>query len=164
MSRILAVALMLAATVGCATKGSFPSLAPRPVEQLSMEEPIKVDPPVAPDPAVRAHAAALLARVREGDGAFEAAYASALPVVRRSGPTGSDAWIRAQEFISRVEAARATSSAALAELYLYLSDRADDPTNEADHEALLAALRVAEAIVADHQRRVTSLKASIGRP
>jgi hypothetical protein len=164
MSRILTIALLIALTAACATGGEFPSLAPRAVEQLSMEEPIKVDPPVAPDPEVRGRAAALLARVREGDADFEAAYARALPMVRRSGPSGSEAWIEAQEMISRLEVARATSSGALAEIDRYVAERADEPTNEGDHAAMIGALRAAEAIVMDQQRRFVSLRNSLSRP
>ena len=81
MLRRLTLALAFLTVCGCTIGGDYPSLAPRPVEQLSFEEPIKVDPPVAADPALRSRVAALLARARAGDGAFEAAYARALPRV-----------------------------------------------------------------------------------
>src|SRR5690242_16657459 len=101
MRRLFRPALLVLPLAACATGGDFPSLAPRPVEQLSMEEPVRVDPPVAADPALRGRAAELLGEARRGDGQFDAAYARAVPIVRRAGPSGSDSWIEAQEHISR---------------------------------------------------------------
>jgi hypothetical protein len=163
MPRIPTIALLLALPAGCATGGDFPSLAPRPAELLSMEEPVRTDPPVAPSAQVRGRAAELLARARQGDGAFEAAYSQALPVVRSAGPPDSDSWVQAQEAVSRVEAARETSTSALAELDRYVSEQADEPTNEADHQVLIEALRTAEALVSDQQRRLAALRDSVSR-
>jgi hypothetical protein len=161
MLRTLTLALALLTSAGCATGGDFPSLAPRPVEQLSFEEPVRVDPPVAADAALRSRAAELLGRARAGDGAFEDAYARALPAVRGAGPSGSDSWVQAQEAISRVEAARIQTSSALAELDLLVAERADVPTSPEDHERLIEALRTAEAIAADQQRRLVALRTGV---
>jgi hypothetical protein len=157
---LLVPALLVA---GCATGGDFPSLAPRAVEQLSMEEPVRVDPPVAPNPALRGEAEALLARARTGDRAFEGAYARALPLARAAGPANSDSWVQAQEAISRAEAARAETTSALAELDRLVTDRADDPTNETDHAALMVAFRAAEALANDQHRRLAGLRTSVSR-
>ncbi|HEY0115848.1 MAG TPA: hypothetical protein VGB54_09010 [Allosphingosinicella sp.] len=164
MSRAAPALLLLATLAGCATGGEFPSLAPRPVEQLSMEEPIRVDPPVAPDPAFRGRVAALLGQARQGDEAFEAAYARALPLVRGAGPSGSDSWVQAQEAISRVEAARLVTSGALAELDRLAGERADEPTSGEDHQAMLGAVRSAQTLVAEQQRRIAALQNSVSRP
>jgi hypothetical protein len=165
MSRRFApfIPLILLAS-GCATEGDFPSLAPRPVEQLSFEEPIKVDPPVAADPALRGQTNALLARAGEGDRAFENAYAEALPRVRAAGPTGTDSWIQAQEAISRVEAARIATTTALAELDLLIADKSDEPVNDAIWAEIEVARTRAQAVAADQSRRLDSLKASVGPP
>jgi hypothetical protein len=149
---------------GCATGGEFPSLAPRPVEQLSFEEPIKVDPPVAADPALSGRAGAILAEARAADGEFEQAYARALPLVRAAGPAGSDAWIQAQEAISRVEAARIGTTSALSELDLLIADQSDDPTNERVWADLQSARQAAENLVADQRRRLDGLKGSVSPP
>jgi hypothetical protein len=71
---------------GCATPGEFPSLARRAVEDLPMEEPIRVDPPVAARPALRDRVAGLVAEARRGDAAFEAAYGVAAPLARAATP------------------------------------------------------------------------------
>jgi hypothetical protein len=158
--------ILLACTfaAGCATRGEFPSLAPRPVEQLSFEEPIKVDPPVAADPALRSRASSLLADARAGDGAFEQAYARALPLVRAAGATGSDPWVQAQEAISRAEAARIGTTSALAELDRLLADQSDDPTNAEVWGDLQAARQAAESLAADQRRRLQELKSSVSAP
>lgn len=157
-----ALLFVLLAPAGCATGGSFPSLAPRAVEQLSFEEPVKVDPPVAVDPALRGRFAGLLAEARRGDGAFEAEFARALPRVRGAGAPGSDSWVQAQEAISRVEAARTVTTAALADYDRLLSEQSATPVNDAVWDDILAMRAAAEALVADQTRRLDGLKASAG--
>jgi hypothetical protein len=159
--RILIPSLLAA---GCATGGEFPSLAPRPVEQLSFEEPIKIDPPVAADPALRGRANAILAEARAADGAFEQAYAQALPLVRGAGAAGSDSWLIAQEAISRAEAARIGTTSALVDLDLLLADQSDDPTNAGIWSELQAARAAAAALAADQRGRLDSLKRAISLP
>lgn len=148
---------------GCATGGAFPSLAPRAVEQLSFEEPIVVDPPVAADPALRSRAAALLAEARSGDGAYETAFAQALPRVRASGAVGSDSWVQAQEAISRVEAARGVTTTALANLDLLVAEQSDDPVNDETWAEIEQMRDAARALAAEQTRRLDQLKASAGR-
>lgn len=160
--RTLVPPFFLALTAaGCAQGGDFPSLRPRPVELLSMEEPVRSEPAVAGDPALRSRAAELLAQARAGDGAFDAAYAEALPRVRAASAANSDSWVQAQEAISRVEASRRATTAALADLDRLLVDQADEPTSRADHEALVAARRAAEQLMLDQQRRVNELRRSV---
>ena len=162
--RVLLAPLFPALLVaGCASGGDFPSLAPRPVEQLSMEEPIRVDPPVAPDPAFRNRIADLLARARAGDAAFERAYPRAATLARAAGSSGSDAWVQAQEAISRAEVARTETTTALADLDRLAIERADVPTNESDHAALREALSAAQALANDQHRRLEGLRSSLGR-
>jgi hypothetical protein len=158
------LSLPFVALAGCATGGDFPSLAPRPVEQLSFEEPVRVDPPVAADPALRARANALVAEARGGERAFDAAYGEALPRVRAAGGTGSDSWVQAQEAISRVEAARSITSSALADFDTWLTEISAEPVN-ADLWAEIAQDRAAIAALADAQnRRLNGLKTSVRQP
>lgn len=159
-----AAPLLTLLIAGCATGGDFPSLAPRPVEQLPFEEPIKVDPPVAPDPALRNRALGLLAEARAGDGAFEAAYAEAQGRVRGAGGAGTDSWVQAQEAISRVEAARLRTTTALADLDLLVSENSDDPVNDALWAEIEEARRAAQALAEDQARRLAGLKDSVSRP
>jgi hypothetical protein len=163
-SPLLSACLAAGLVGGCATGGDFPSLAPRAVEQLSFEEPVRVDPPVAADPALSGRANALLAQARTGDRQFEDAYAGALPAIRAAGPVGSDSWVQAQEAISRVEAARIGTSSALSELDLLIAEQSDDPTNNAVWANLQAARQAAEDLVADQRRRLDQLKSSVSSP
>ena len=163
-ARTRLLSLPLLALAGCATGGEFPSLAPRPVEQLSFEEPVRVDPPVAADPALRARANAFVAAARGGERAFETSYGEALPRVRSAGAAGSDSWVQAQEAISRVEASRAITSSALADLEVWLTEISAQPVN-AELWAEIEQDRAAIAALADAQtRRLNALRASISQP
>ncbi len=164
---ILHRCLLLSLTMplaGCATGGEFPSLMPRAVEQLSFEEPVRVDPPVAADPALRARADALVAEARGGDRVFDVAFGEALPRVRGAGGRGSDSWVQAQEAISRVEAARTITSSALADFDTWLTEISAQPVN-AELWAEIAQDRAAIAALAEEQdRRLDGLKASVSQP
>lgn len=164
LPRLLCPLVAAAAAAGCTTGGDFPSLAPRAVEQLSFEEAVKVDPPVAADPALSVRANALLAEARRGNGAFDVAYAQALPRVRAGGAVGSDGWVQAQEAMSRVEAARNATSAALADLDRFVTDQADEPVNDAVWGEVLAARDAAQALVNEQGRRLGALRSSISTP
>ena len=162
--RVLLAPLLLALfSAGCARSGDFPSLAPRAVEQLSMEEPVRVDPPVAADAAFRDRVSGLLARARAGDAAFERTYARAATLASRAGGADSDSWVQAQQAISRAEVARTETTVALADLDRLAIERADAPTSEADHEALMEAQQFAQALANDQHRRLEGLRSSLGR-
>ncbi len=163
LRRVLASTLALLAA-GCATGGEFPSLAPRAVEQLPFEEPVRVDPPVAADPALRTRAAALVAEARGGDRAFDAAYAEALPRVRSAGASGSDSWVQAQEAISRVEAARNVTSNALADFDAWLTELSDRPVNHELFAEFMAARADIISVSMQQEQRLNALKASVSQP
>ena len=128
-----------------------------------MEEPIRVDPPVAPDPALQGRVAALLGRARAGDSAFERAYARAAPLARVAGAVNSDSWIQAQEALSRAEVARVETTSALADLDRLAVERATVPTSDSDHQALIGAQQAAQALADDQQRRLEGLRSRLGR-
>lgn len=164
ISRCSLVLLPLLATAGCATGGEFPSLAPRPVEQLSFEEPVRVDPPIAADAALRSRASGFVQEARGGEEAFQAAYSAALPRVRSAGGAGSDSWVQAQEAISRVEAARNATSGALADFDAWLTQLSNEPVN-AELWAEIARDRATVSGMVDEQnRRIGGLKASVSQP
>lgn len=150
----LAAATLLA---GCITHGPFPSLAQRPDERLSIDEPVREAPHIADDSALRVRINALLAEARAGDAAFERDYDAAARAVSRAGPQGSDSWMTAQQAVSRVEAARGSTGNAAAELHQLAVARADQPTSPADQAALEAAIDQADAILAAQQARLNRL-------
>jgi hypothetical protein len=142
---------MLAWAAGCAPEGSFPSLAPRAVERLSTDDPVRIQAAVPSDPALSAQVALLLARARQGQAEFQAGLPAARAGVARAGAAGSDAWVEAQQAVSRLEGARAETAAALTELDSLSIERAARPTNAGDFQALLSALEVAQGL-ADAQK------------
>src|SRR5204862_4912131 len=151
-------ALAAALLAGCVPQGPFPSLAPRPAEQEDWsEEPVRTAPVVADDPALRGRIAALLDEARSGQRDFEAEAPAAERSAARAGARGSDSWLEAQQAISRLEAARGRTGAALGDLQALALARAAAPTSEADQAALKAAVDEAEAIAARQQQRIDRL-------
>ena len=153
-----AAALLLA---GCVAQGTFPSLAPRPAEQIDMSvDPIRPDPMAADDPALAARVAALVAEARAGWREFEAEAGPAERAASASGPAGSDSWVVAQQALSRLEAARGRTMAARAGLEELALERQDQPTSPADRQAIEAAISEAEAIIARQQARLERIRRS----
>ena len=128
----LAPALFLA---GCLQgSGSFPSLAPRPYEVDPARVAERADDPAAA-PAAPAETALsyeqrqAIEAAQDQHRAAEAAFRAALPGVRsaveaaRGAATGSEAWVVAQQALSRLEVSRTPSVEALANLDRLLSER-----------------------------------------
>ena len=155
----LATTLASGLVSGCATEGPFPSLAPREVERnVSLEEPVRTPLVVAAEPGLRSRAAELLALARKGERDFDAAYGPAARAAGRAGAAGSESWTVAQEAISRVEAARAETIQALADLDALVVARANQPTNAEDFETLTAAFEQAQRIAQGQQARLERLR------
>ncbi len=119
---LLSAALLPALLAGCAAKGTFPSLAPRPFELgKTSTAPAAVATstiPVRPsDPALLARLNTLVRRTDAGIGPFNTALANARRAVAASGRTvGSEAWIAAQMAISRLERTYEPTRAALSDV------------------------------------------------
>ncbi len=156
-SRLLAC-VAAALLAGCITKGPFPSLAPRPDERLSIEEPVREAPRIADDSALRVRINTLVAEARAGNAAFERDYDEAARTAARAGAEGSDSWMAAQQALSRVEAARGRSSSAAAELHQLAVARAGQPISPGDQAALEAGIEQADAVVAAQQARLNRLR------
>ncbi|WP_454883850.1 hypothetical protein [Sphingomonas oryzagri] len=116
---ILASALVVA-TAGCAGPSEpYPSLAPRPIEQISMAEPNRLDPPVAAaDPAAMERYAPLIAQAKSADADFRRVLEEERLALAhgRGAAEGSDAWLSAQVSLSRIETARGPVAKELADL------------------------------------------------
>ena len=155
----LAAALTLA---GCVSQGPFPSLAPRPEEAtVSTAEPVRAEPQVADDAALRNRLGALVAQALEGLTAFDAAFAAADRATAAAGGTGTDSWSAAQQALSRLEAARSRTTTARAELDRIALERAAMPTSAADMALLERAIAEAERIALNQQVRLDDLKARL---
>ena len=97
----------------------YPSLSPRPIEDVSFAEPeVRPPPPATPAAAAQARYAPIVARARKADTAFETKLAEARAAIAagRGAPVGSAAWATAQQALSRLQIARAPVAAALADL------------------------------------------------
>jgi hypothetical protein len=159
LSAALAAASLLA---GCAPSGDFPSLAMRPVERDPAAEPERPAPPQAPaDPQLTGRIGELLAQVRQGETAFRAALPDAQRAARAAGGAGSESWIAAQQEISRLEAARAPTVTALAELDRLGIERGNMPTAGTDLQALLSANEEAGALAAAQRAEIDRLSGAL---
>ena len=129
---LVSASLLLAA---CSTvDGQFPSLAKRPFEtQNPVAEPASPVPSSAT--ALPADLASKVNAMMARHAKAQAAFAGALPAMRSlannaaGGSTGSDAWIEAQEDLSRLDKLRADSVAVQGELDQLVIEKANAETN-----------------------------------
>jgi len=136
---IVALLPLMLASAGCTGKGpGYPSLAPRPIEQMSFAEPAAPPaPPQVADPAAVARYAPAVERARTADNAFRQTLDQERGVLARGrgAATGSDGWAAAQVSLSRVQETREPVIKALADLD---SARNADPTHGDTGEAIAA--------------------------
>jgi hypothetical protein len=156
----IVLALLLASA--CAAPGPYPSLAPRPAEQLNPDADERRPTLQPDDPALAARIEALADSARAGAAAFEAALPAAEAAVAAAGPAGSDGWIEAQQAVSRLEAARAPTTAALADLDALAVERnAAGTLSPGDRERLGAAVAASQALADAQAERVGRLEARL---
>jgi hypothetical protein len=164
MSRLHLLPLGLAAALAaCAAPGPYPSLEPRDVERrYAAGDPERV-PEAAPDlPEFAGGVAGMLAEGRRGDAEFERALVAARPLVARAGASGSESWIAAQQALSRVEAARAPTVRALADLDAFaISQAKNRPLSPGDAERLAAATAELREIADRQHATLTSLRKAL---
>jgi hypothetical protein len=143
---------------GCVSEGPFPSLAQRPDERLSIDEPVREAPQIADDSGLRVQINRLLAEARSGDADFNRDYDAAARASGRAGREGSDSWLDAQQALSRVEISRGRATDAAAELHQLALGRAGQPTSAADQAALEAAIAQADGIVEAQEARLRRIR------
>jgi Meckel syndrome type 1 protein len=163
-SKVFPAALALLAAPACAPEGPYPSLAPRPIEKAMADSEELPTPAAIPDDAgLPARIEALAEQARRGEAAYQSALPEARAAASSAGASGSDSWVEAQQALSRLEAARATTAGALADLdALALAVATARPLSPGDSERLDAATRQAQAL-ADRQRaEIVKLQARIG--
>ncbi len=132
---ILPVLLALAGCTGASA--GYPSLAPRPIEALSLAEPTRPAPAPAVADAALARYAPVIEQARADDATFRATFQQERDTLERgrTAPRGSDAWTAAQTSLSRVETARAPVARALSDLD---AARNSDPTQDNTGQAIAA--------------------------
>lgn len=116
--RNLVPILLMVATAACSTTDlDVPSLEARPGEQLDPRLPVP-ETNVAPVPIgaeLRQSLDTLLAQAGDGARVFEIMAAGIVPDIEAAGEPGSESWTAATEQLSRLDAARAPVSNALAD-------------------------------------------------
>jgi hypothetical protein len=164
-SPTLLILPIIGSLVACAQRGPFPSLEPRAAERLYAEGDEERKPVAAPDDAATvAEAARLVAEARRGGSEFDSALPAAQGAAARAGAAGSDSWMVAQQAISRVEAARRRTTAALADLDAYALERTGSGTlSPGDGERLRSALAEVQALADGQAARLDRLEASLRR-
>jgi hypothetical protein len=153
----LLVPLVLAA--GCAAPGPYPSLAPRPAEKAYADDSEERKPTPQPDdPALAGEIDRLVAEARAGAADFDARLTAARSAAGAAGTAGSDSWIEAQQALSRLESARARTTAAAADLDRLAVERAGAGTlGEGDSERLRAAAAEIQALTDAQADRLQKL-------
>jgi hypothetical protein len=157
--------LPLALAAGCAEPGPYPSLAPRPAEKAYAEDAEERKPTPQPDdPALAGEIDRLLEAARAGAAEFDAALPAAQAAARAAGGTGSDSWIEAQQALSRLESARARTTAAVADLDRLSIERTTAGTlGQGDSERLRRATEELQAVSSSQADRLQSLGQSLLR-
>ncbi len=151
---ILAAGLL--ALGGCGEPARYPSLALRPIETMSLAEPVArpASAGTAGGIADRRYAP-LVERARTGDAGFRRALDEARPALARGrdAAVGSDAWTAAQVGLSRVQAARDPVTQAL----LALQAASETPETRDDSGLAAAAARALAAVAAIDRSETTML-------
>lgn len=154
----------------CLDRGEYPSLRPRAFEANGPPgAPVPASPPAPPaSMQIVARTEALLARASSGQDAFARALAAVQAAVARAGGgADSDSWIDAQSAISGLDASRAETVAAVAELdALNLSgvDAAGLRFGDNDFAAITAAAARGNMLLVAQQRAIGELAARLGAP
>ncbi|HEX6374796.1 MAG TPA: hypothetical protein VFZ91_03650 [Allosphingosinicella sp.] len=162
----LAILVPLVLAGGCAAPGPYPSLAPRSAEKAYADGEDERQPTPQPDDAaLAAEIVRLVAAAKAGAAEFDAALPAAEAAVAAAGPPSSDSWVEAQQAVSRLEAARARVTAALADLDAVNVERAAAGTLGAgDRDRLRAAIAGTQALADAQAERVRRLEERLSRP
>jgi hypothetical protein len=172
MKRKLLLSLILySLLIGCTSvEGDFPSLAKRPFESANPKNTaVTTEMPVA-DTLTTAMAKSVAVLVERHQKA-QNQYIALLPAVqsqavRAAGSTmGSEAWVIAQQAVSRLDRARADSVAALAELDALIEKQMNAETN-GDGPSVIALLEPKQKLlvtaVAEQSSELDRLAKQIG--
>lgn len=160
-----AILVALIAASGCAAPGPYPSLAPRPAEKAYADDSEERKPiPRPDDPALAGAIDGLLAEAEAGAAEFDSAFPAAQAAASAAGAAGSDAWIEAQQALSRLEAARARTTAAQADLDRLAVERASAGIlGQSDSERLRRATAEIQALADAQADRLQHLGQSLIR-
>jgi len=163
MKAVLIPPVLFAALLSAcaAPRGEYPSLLPRPIERISLAEPVRPVPVATPDAGLDARIATLTRAVTTATITFDAAVARARPLVRAAAGSaeGSDRWLGAQVALAELDVARTTIDTPLAALERLAIDRA--AAGAPPYPMLDAALTKANDAAKAQRMAITSLGASL---
>ena len=161
---ILPIFVALLSLSACGAQVKAPSLMPRAVEKQPIDMPVSdaVERETPADPALQAELAKQVAAAEEGDKAFAAQRATEEAAVSRATgkAQGSEEWVRAQEGITALEAARAPVRDAAMVIDALRSNPAYAGTG--DRAAIDAAAARVEAIERTEAAAIATLTATLG--
>jgi len=125
MRTILLLALTLA-IAACATRGIYPSLAPRATEAIDPRVPIDATPsPGTLDPRTAAALADAVAVARSAVAEFNQLARAAEALTAAAGPRQSESWIAAQQALSALGAQHGVTTNAAATIDAIAADGID---------------------------------------
>lgn len=161
----IAILVPLLVAVGCAAPGPYPSLAPRPAEKAYAEDSEERKPTPQPDdPALVGEIDRLLEAGKAGAAEFDSALPAAQAAAGAAGGEGSETWIEAQQALSRLESARARTTAAAADLDRLALERTGAGTlGSGDSERLRSAAAELQALTDAQADRLQKLGESLLR-
>lgn len=151
---ILPAALLSACA---APAGDYPSLLPRPIEKISLAEPVRPIPVATPDAALDAKIATLSREAAAAKAAFDTAAGRVGKTVNAASGSaeGSERWLGAQVALAELDVARTAIDVPLAELERLAVDRAT--AGQPVYPALDAALAKANTDAAAQRTTIATL-------
>ncbi len=157
-SPVLFAALLSACA---APAGDFPSLLPRPIEKISLAEPVRPVPVATPDAALDAKIATLGRDVAGATRAFDAAVARARPTVQaaKGAAEGSERWLGAQVALAELDVARTAIDTPFGDLERLAIDRA--AAGAPPYPSLDAAVAQTTAAATAQRGTIATLSASL---
>ena len=159
-----AIPLVLSAALlsACAAPaGNYPSLLPRPIEKISLAEPVRPVPVATPDAALDARITSLARDATGAKVAFDTAAGRVGKTVNAAAGTseGSERWLGAQLALAELDVARTAIDVPLAELERLAIDRA--AAGAPPYPALDAALAKANAASTEQRTTIATLNARL---
>ncbi|KQM66986.1 MULTISPECIES: hypothetical protein [unclassified Sphingomonas] len=144
-----------------APAGDYPSLLPRPIEKISLAEPVRPVPVAPADAALDARIATLSRDAAGAKAGFDTAAARAGKTVGAAAGSGegSERWLGAQVALAELDVARTAIDVPLAELERLAVDRA--AAGAPPYPALDAALATANAAASAQRATIATLGARL---
>ena len=162
MNRFPALFLLLAATACAQDTRKYPSLALRPIETRSDDEPAAIPAPPAADRALDAQLATMTAAVAKNTADFAAAAGKAERATRVRGALtiGSEAWLAGQAALADLEALHGDLLGLVGDFERLATDRGQ--AGKPPYPALDGGQAAAQAQLDVQTARITAIKASLG--